>query len=103
MGHLAVQHEISRLNYDALQSYIDTAPDLQIKFVIQNPLDLDEAREMLARLRHWRSVDVLLMPEGTDPITLQQRSEWLVEACKTHGFRFCQRLHVMVWGARRGV
>lgn len=103
LGQLAIQHEIRRLNYHALQSYIDTATDLQIKFVIQRQADLDEAREVLSNLRNWRSRDVLLMPEGADPATLQERSKWLVEACKVHGFRFCQRLHVMVWGNLRGV
>jgi len=102
-GQLAIQHELRRLNYDALQKYIDTAPEVQIKWVIQNESDLDEVGAILSRLRNWRADDIMLMPEGTDPATLQERSPWLIEACKRHGFRFCQRLHVMVWGAKRGV
>jgi organic radical activating enzyme len=27
----------------------------------------------------------------------------VVEACKRHGFRFSPRLHIMLWGPRRGV
>ena len=102
-GQLAIDHEQHRLNLNALQRYIDTAPDLQIKFVIQTPADLNEMLDLLSKLRSWRRNDVLLMPEGIDPRALQERASWLIDACKIHGFRFCQRLHVMVWGAQRGV
>lgn len=100
---LALQHELRRINRDALQRFIDTAPDLQIKFVIQTPQDLEEAKTLLGQLRRWHPEDVLIMPEGTTPQVLQQRSLWLIDACKASGFRFCQRLHVMVWGPKRGV
>ena len=34
---------------------------------------------------------------------LVARSPWVAEACTRYGFRFSPRLHVMLWGARRGV
>ena len=34
---------------------------------------------------------------------LIERSPWVIEACKRHGFRFSPRLHIMTWGARRGI
>ncbi len=43
------------------------------------------------------------MPEGVDRETLRERGEWIVEICKQHGYRFSPRLHVDLWGARRGV
>jgi 7-carboxy-7-deazaguanine synthase len=46
---------------------------------------------------------VLLMPEGRTPAELDQRAPWLAEACRDRGFRFCDRLHVRLWGDRRGV
>ncbi len=46
---------------------------------------------------------VILMPEGIDPDTLHERSLWLVEQAKQTGFRFSPRLHVDLWGNRRGV
>jgi len=46
---------------------------------------------------------VLLMPEGTDREVLQERSMWLAEICKSEGFRFSPRLHVDLWGNRRGI
>jgi hypothetical protein len=73
-----------------------------VKFVLQSPADLNEMHALLGQLRRWRPGDILLMPEGTTPAILQERSQWLIEICKTHGYRFCQRLHIMVWGAKRG-
>ena len=46
---------------------------------------------------------ILLMPEGIDGPTLEQRSAWLVELCKQHGYRFTPRLHILLYGQRRGV
>ena len=102
-GSWVQTHERRRLNVPVLQQFIDTAPNLQLKFVIQNPEDLDEVRGLLSMLRNWRQEDVLLMPEGKDPEILQERSLWLVEQCKTLGYRFTPRLHVGLWGNRRGV
>ena len=46
--------------------------------------------------------DVLLMPEGTDVETLRSRSAWIGEVCKRTGFRYCPRLHVEMYGNKRG-
>ncbi|PYM19251.1 MAG: hypothetical protein DMD78_25200 [Candidatus Rokuibacteriota bacterium] len=46
---------------------------------------------------------VLLMPEGIRRDEILARSAWVVEACRRHGLRYSPRLHVMLWGARRGV
>jgi 7-carboxy-7-deazaguanine synthase len=43
------------------------------------------------------------MPEGTDPDVLRARGQWLVEIAKQEGFRFSPRLHIELWGNRRGV
>ncbi|MBI4909682.1 MAG: radical SAM protein, partial [Acidobacteria bacterium] len=46
---------------------------------------------------------VLLMPEGQHAGVLAERSTWLVEECKQRGYRFSPRLHVLLWGPKRGV
>jgi 7-carboxy-7-deazaguanine synthase len=43
------------------------------------------------------------MPEGIDPAVLRERASWLVDICKQEGFRFSPRLHIELWGNRRGV
>lgn len=45
---------------------------------------------------------LILMPEGTDPATLAERSRWLAEICTQKGYRLGARLHVHIWGAERG-
>ncbi len=46
---------------------------------------------------------VILMPEGRDAEILRRRGVWLAEICKEEGFRFSPRLHVDLWGGRRGM
>jgi 7-carboxy-7-deazaguanine synthase len=46
---------------------------------------------------------VILMPEGVDRDILRERGMWLAEICKKEGFRFSPRLHVELYGPRRGV
>ena len=43
------------------------------------------------------------MPEGTDPDRLREKAVWIAELCKSEGFRYGPRLHVDIWGDRRGV
>ncbi len=74
----------------------------QLKFVIAQPGDLDEVRALVDSLQADRE-RVILMPEGVDPARLRERALWLAEICKDEGFRFSPRLHVDLWGDRRGV
>jgi 7-carboxy-7-deazaguanine synthase len=74
----------------------------QLKFVIAQPGDLDEVRALVQSLDANRE-RVILMPEGVAPDLLRERAVWLAEICKDEGFRFSPRLHVDLWGDRRGV
>jgi 7-carboxy-7-deazaguanine synthase len=101
-GRFARAHEEKRLNVPVIQRLIDESPDFQLKFVVCEPADMGEIHGLLGQLRGWSAEDVLLMPEGIDRQTLEARSGWLGEICKTEGFRFCPRLHVLLYGNRRG-
>src|SRR5687768_3287446 len=101
-GRFARLHERQRLNFPVLQQFIDASPDFQLKFVVADECDLREIDEILHELRCWSPADVLLMPEGTDAATLDSRSAWISEVCKTRGFRYCPRLHVYLYGNKRG-
>lgn len=101
-GRLAQVHEEKRLNFEAMQGLIDAAPEIQIKFVVSSPDDLGEIERVLGKLRGWTPADVLLMPEGTDAATLEERSLWLADVCKATGYRLCPRLHVYLYGNTRG-
>jgi organic radical activating enzyme len=46
---------------------------------------------------------ILLMPEGRTAAELDTTAADIAELCRTHGFRFCDRLHIRLWGDKRGV
>ena len=71
------------------------------KFVVVEPEDLAELDDLIERYSIPKH-RVLLMPEGTTPETLDRRSSWLAEACTDRGYRFTTRLHILLWGDKRG-
>jgi 7-carboxy-7-deazaguanine synthase len=101
-GRFATAHENKRLNLPVIQQFINHAPDFQLKFVVSNQQDLTEIDEILRSLNGVEPQDVMLMPEGIDVATLGNRSEWIIDICKKRGFRFCTRLHIALFGNRRG-
>ena len=100
-GAWAAQHERLRFQPDVLRRLI-VCFDYQLKFVVTQPDDLDEIQRMLDQIAADRA-KVILMPEGIEPAVLHERGAWLAEIAKREGFRFSPRLHVDLWGNRRGV
>jgi 7-carboxy-7-deazaguanine synthase len=100
-GSFAAQHDRLRFQPDVLLDLMSRY-DYQLKFVIEKQQDLDEVFALIDLLAADRS-KVVLMPEGTEPEVLRERGRWLAEICKTENFRFSPRLHVDLWGNRRGV
>ena len=98
---LELAHERLRIQPQVLAELI-ARYEYQLKFVIERPGDLDEVRSLVGLLGADRE-HVILMPEGTDAERLRERSQWLAEICKSEGYRFSPRLHVDLWGNRRGV
>ena len=70
--------------------------------MIAEPADMSEVRQLLAKY-DASSKQVYLMPEGTSSEQLRQRQQWLIEECKQHGYNFTDRLHIHIWGDKRGV
>jgi 7-carboxy-7-deazaguanine synthase len=99
-GRFALQHEELRWRPDLVRRLM-AAYAYQFKFVVAEPGDMEEVRAMVEQVQADPR-RVMLMPEGTNARTLRQRS-WLIEACGSFGYRYAQRLHVQLWGDRRGV
>ena len=98
------RHERLRWQPEVLKEWLQWCGDWQLKFVVSAEADVEEIRGMLQELeREVAPERVLLMPEGRTAEELRSRSEWLVGVCLQTGFRFCQRLHIELWGNRRGV
>jgi 7-carboxy-7-deazaguanine synthase len=100
-GPFRAQHERLRIQTDVLAELM-ARYEHQLKFVIARAEDLDEVRTIVASLRA-DAARVILMPEGVEPAVLRERSVWLAELCKEEGYRFSPRLHVDLWGSKRGV
>jgi 7-cyano-7-deazaguanosine (preQ0) biosynthesis protein QueE len=71
------------------------------KFVVRDSPDLAEVEDLIAEFSIPRD-RVMLMPEGIDSTTLIERSRWLVDVCMKRGFRFTPRLHILLFGNKRG-
>jgi 7-carboxy-7-deazaguanine synthase len=96
------QHEKRRHQPAALAAWVASYP-FQLKFVVETEQDLVEIQQALAELGAGVAPHkVLLMPQGTDLRTLQGREESLVELCKRHGYRYCNRLHIALFGNTKG-
>jgi 7-carboxy-7-deazaguanine synthase len=100
-GRFAAQHEHLRLQLDVILAFIERS-DYQLKFVIDRPPDVEEVLKLLQRLPDVDHGKVLLMPQGITREELHDRGPWLVDECKKHGFRFCPRLHIELFGNQRG-
>ena len=100
-GRFALRHERLRLQPDVIRAFLERYP-YQLKFVIDRPSDVDEVRSLLGQLPEVERSRVLLMPQGTTSEDARERGLWLVEQCKEHGFRYCPRLHLDLFGNRRG-
>ncbi len=100
-GRFAERHEQLRRQPQVIRALMARHP-YQLKFVIDRPTDLDEVQELLAELPDLDRQRVLLMPQGVTADEVRTRGLWLVEECKRHGFRYCPRLHIELYGNRRG-
>jgi 7-carboxy-7-deazaguanine synthase len=101
-GRFAERHESRRFRPEVIRAFVENY-DHQLKFVIDRPGDVAEVLVLLEQLPPVEAGKVLLMPQGTSRAELDERTPWLIEQCKEHGFRFCPRLHIEVYGNRRGV
>lgn len=72
------------------------------KFVIATEKDLEEVLG-LCHTYQIPKEKVYLMPEGTNPNALKKKQQWLIEICKDHQFNYTDRLHVHIYGDKRGV
>ncbi|MCW1886732.1 7-carboxy-7-deazaguanine synthase QueE [Luteolibacter flavescens] len=98
----AGRHEKTRFQPEVLASWVRDY-DCQMKFVVSDPSDVVEIDQVIQQVGNgippWK---IQLMPEGIDPGTLNSRRDWILGLCLKRGFRFCQRLHIELFGNTRG-
>jgi 7-carboxy-7-deazaguanine synthase len=101
-GRFAAMHDQHRLNYNVLQQFIDSY-DYQLKFVVDREQDFAEVRQIVDALKNVETSRVLIMAQARSRPQLHQKSRWIVELCKKFGYGYSPRLHIELYGNRRGV
>lgn len=93
---------------DSVQNFIDISnsdksKDIQLKFVVCSEDNEKEIQEFLKSLKGWKPEDVLLMPAGGNQELLAKTSSVVLDMVIRNGWRFCYRLHVALFGGKKGV
>lgn len=100
-GRFAQAHETNRLNVDVIRRFMSIS-EFQLKFVVNIPEDIVEIEALLNKLPPHNPSDVLLMPQGIAVEEFAAKEQWIVDLCRRRGFRYCPRLHIMLFGNTRG-
>jgi len=77
-------------------------PNTTFKLVVGDDPDTADALRLVVEAGLPRA-RVVLMPEGLTDAAVKAHALALAEVCRREGLRFGPRLHVWLWGARRGV
>jgi 7-carboxy-7-deazaguanine synthase len=94
-------HEERRLNLPVIQRLMKNY-DYQLKFVVDKKPDFAEIRQILRKLKNVEPSRVVIMAQGTSRAVLREKARWIVEMCKASGFSYTPRLHIELYGNRRG-
>lgn len=96
------RHERDRLQPEVLNRLFQEYENVQLKFVVASPQDLEEIETLLARLNERAAKAVVLMPEGTSAERVQATAKWLVPLCIARNWRLSPRFHIDLFGDKRG-
>ncbi|MDQ3021377.1 MAG: 7-carboxy-7-deazaguanine synthase QueE [Bacteroidota bacterium] len=98
-------HEKARINLESLRKYNsfknEDTIDIQWKFVFTSVNDIAEIK-ILQKEIGFKDEDVYLMPEGITQEDLVSNRLSTIEACKKYNFNYTDRIHILVWGNKRG-
>jgi 7-carboxy-7-deazaguanine synthase len=99
-------HSQNRINPEILRKFhkmnTEGKFDIQWKFVYCSGKDVDEILELKETIGITKD-KIYLMPEGINENDLKIKRSETVEMCKKHGFNYTDRLHIIIWGSKRGV
>lgn len=99
-------HTNNRMNLESFRNFNECKEkkiaDIQWKFVITSEEDLNEILQLQKEIG-FKNEDVYLMPEGISEEELNAKRLNVIELCKKYRFNYTDRLHVIIWGNKRGV
>lgn len=101
-----------RINIDNLVNIAKSnASYIQFKFVYTDENSVEEIKQIVEQIEDRlaqtavgpKKCDVYLMPEGIDTKTLEITRKKCAEACIENNWKYTDRLHIIIWGNKRGV
>ncbi len=95
------RHESRRHQPDVISRFIDDY-DYQIKFVVDQPSDLDDVLQWCDEFSTVTTDRVYLMAQAIEPEVLETKNAWLNELAARHGFQVSPRLHIELFGNTPG-
>lgn len=105
-SNAALRHNKLRINIEALTNLINHAKsgckDIQLKFVVIKPKDIEEIEKIIAQLPKVEPSNILIMAAGSDNGTLNQNTMQVLDMIIERGWRFCDRLHIRLFGNTPG-
>ena len=89
------------LKHEALSRYAQMR-SASLKFVVKDSADIETVAALVERYGFWPQ-RIYIMPEGTTSEALLARGPKLIDAVIAHGFNYSDRLHIHLFGQKRGV
>lgn len=107
-GKWRVQHNTNRIQLSVLAEYVSHVKDYQLKFVVNAKEDLSEIQQLIGDVEQLLNskippANIVLMPQGKTYPEIKAKYQMLVDICLTNSYRLSPRLHVDIWGDKRGV
>lgn len=93
-------HNQERLKPDIIRLFLEKY-ECQVKFVMNDSQDIQEVGELVKQIP-LPTEAIVLMPQGVEIKEIDERQQWLAEVCKQTGYRYSPRLHLNIWGNKRG-
>ena len=98
-------HHTKRLNVNALADMIKHPH--QLKFVVSRKSDEVDVRLLLDMLKYanksYDESNVYLMPQGISVEQFDSKMNWIIDLAKRNKWNITDRLHIRLWGHKRGV
>lgn len=96
------RHERDRFQPDILNQWLGRYP-YQFKFVVSTPDDITEIQQLVHTVGSTIPPDkIFLMPEGVTVEQLDSKTDFLLDICRKYGYRYCDRLHIRLFGNKKG-
>ena len=114
------RHDNLRINYKNLVNIVLTSSNYQFKFVYSGPECITEIEEIYNKMAaiidskddHYTRMfyfinhpnkHTMLMPEGITEEQLNRSRKEIADICIARGWSYTDRLHILIWGDKRGV